>query len=166
VDLSCRDHNALEYCWFRHPSGYHLRFSTEMVLLEGLLESSPPRSYVYDDTLHLGVCAVRVSNANVSVDWGEWTCHLGVPGIPGEDHSVPITVRVSGKSEIAIMSQRKSSARNSTFLTHAESESASSRDNHIATLQRRIKWCCKFCRGNVYLYTGLQLPFKCFIGWS
>jgi hypothetical protein len=119
VDLSCRGHNALEYCWFRHPSGYHLRFTTETVLLDGLLESDPPRYYVYDDTLHLGVCAVRVSNASVSVDSGEWTCHLGVPGIPGEDHSVPITVRVSGKSEIAIP-QRESSNRKSTILTHLD----------------------------------------------
>lgn len=97
VYLSCRTHNELGYCWFRHPSGYHFRFATETVPLDGLLENNPPRYYKYDDTLHLGVCAIRVSNANVSVDSGEWTCHLGIPGSPEEDHSVSITVGVAGK---------------------------------------------------------------------
>jgi hypothetical protein len=95
--LSCKAHSPLEYCWFRHPSGYHFRFTTEVVPLDGLLEGYPPRIYQYTDTLHLGVCAIAVSNANVSVDSGEWTCHPGVLGSPEEDHSVPITVGVSGK---------------------------------------------------------------------
>jgi hypothetical protein len=135
VYLSCRVHNALEYCWFRHPTGYHFRYTTERVLLDGLLESSPLRQYVYDDRLHVGVCAIRVSNANVSVDSGEWTCHLGVPGSPEEDHSVPITVEVSGKFVTIMAAQRKSSARNSTFLTHADCDCASvfSRQSHCYT---------------------------------
>jgi hypothetical protein len=120
VYLSCRAHKALGYCWFRHPSGYHLRFTTEVVPLEGLLENYPPRMYKYDDTLYQGVCAIRVSNANVSVDSGEWTCHLGVPGSPEEDRSVPITVGVSGKYVTIIVPQTKSSARNCTFLIHAD----------------------------------------------
>lgn len=102
VYLSCRVHNALGYCWFRHPSGYHFRFTTEVVPLDGLLEASPTRFYKYDDTLHSGVCAIRVSNANVSVDSGEWTCQLGVPGSPEEDHSVPIRVGVSESSVISL----------------------------------------------------------------
>ncbi|XP_033610839.1 uncharacterized protein LOC111873065 isoform X3 [Cryptotermes secundus] len=101
VYLSCSAHNALEYCWFQHPSGYHFKFSTETVL-SGLQENTQPRSYKYDDTLHLGICAIRVGDADVNVDSGEWTCHLGVPGSPEEDHSVPITVRVSESGVISL----------------------------------------------------------------
>jgi hypothetical protein len=97
IYLSCRAYHALDYCWFRHPTGFHLRFSTEVLPLDGLLEAILPRYYVYDDTLQSGVCAVRVFTANRTVDSGQWTCHMGVLGSPAEDHEMDITVRVSGE---------------------------------------------------------------------
>jgi hypothetical protein len=89
--LSCSANRLLEYCWFQHPSGLPLHFSTKVVDL-----SEHYLSYVYDDTLQQGVCAVIVPQANSSADTGEWTCHLGTQGNLKEESSVPITVGISG----------------------------------------------------------------------
>jgi selenophosphate synthetase-related protein len=51
---------------------------------------------MYDDTLQLGVCAVIVLDADISVDSGEWTCNVGVLGSVTEDNAITITVGVSG----------------------------------------------------------------------
>jgi hypothetical protein len=95
--LSCKAYQVLEYCWFRHATGFVFPFSTEEVPLSGLLETHPYRYYLYEDTLQLGVCTIHVSTANSSVDSGQWTCHMGVQGSPEEDYKVNITVVVSGK---------------------------------------------------------------------
>jgi hypothetical protein len=93
--LSYKAHQALEYCWFRHPTGLHIRFSTQVVPLDGLPDS--PRYYMYDDTLQSGICRLGVQEAKSTVDRGQWTGHLGIRGSPEEDHAIPFTVEVSGE---------------------------------------------------------------------
>jgi hypothetical protein len=91
LQLSCSDQRALEYCWFRHPSGVALRFSTEWVSLD-----QPYRQYVYSNTLQQGVCTIRVLPAISSEDSGDWTCNLGILGSPAEDNAKPILVGFAG----------------------------------------------------------------------
>jgi len=91
--LSCSAQTALEYCWFRHPSGLPLRFSTDNVYLDGSVPT-----YAYEDTLQRGVCAIKVQTHS-SADSGEWTCNVGILGSFNEDYAVPIRVAVSGRIE-------------------------------------------------------------------
>lgn len=92
LSLSCSAQRALDYCWFRHPSGLHLRFSRTTVFL-----GSRPL-YVYDDTLLEGVCTISWLDPT-SEESGEWTCNVGFLGISNEDYAVPITVGISGRIE-------------------------------------------------------------------
>ena len=93
LTLSCSAQTAAEYCWFQHPSGVPLLFSTHRVTLDNI------RWYWYEDTLAQGVCTIKVESSNSSEDSGEWTCNLGLPVISNEEYVVPITVGVSGTIE-------------------------------------------------------------------
>ena len=93
LTLSCSAQTTAEYCWFQHPSGVPLLFSTDRVFLDNI------RSYSYKDTLAQGVCTITVESPSSSEDTGEWTCNLGLPGIYKGEYAVPITVGVSGTIE-------------------------------------------------------------------
>jgi hypothetical protein len=90
LSLSCSAQTVLDYCWFRHPSGLPLHFSTDIVNLDISL------SYVYEDTLQQGVCTIKLISSRSGEDSGEWTCNLGSLSSSNEEYTTPITVGVSG----------------------------------------------------------------------
>jgi hypothetical protein len=92
LSLSCSAQTALDYCWFRHPSGLPLSFSTNLAYLDG-----NRLQYVYEDTLQQGVCTIKLLTPSSGEDSGEWTCNLGSLGSSNEEYTMPITVGVSGK---------------------------------------------------------------------
>jgi len=99
LSLSCSAQAVLDYCWFRHPSGLPLRFSTDTVY-----ENGNRPHYVYEDTLLQGVCAITILTAR-SEDTGEWTCNVGFLGSSNEDNSVPITVGISETDVISLVKE-------------------------------------------------------------
>jgi hypothetical protein len=95
--LSCSAQTALDYCWFRHPSGMPISFSTITAYLE-----DNGQEYVYEDTLQKGVCTIKLVTASIDKDSGEWTCNMGSLSSRNEEYTVPITVGVSGTVETCL----------------------------------------------------------------
>ena len=92
LSLSCGAQASLDYCWFRHPSGVSLPFSTTSSWANYNLQ------YEYEDKLSQGVCAVNIQNHSTEHS-GEWTCNVGILGSSNEDYAVPIKVGISGRIE-------------------------------------------------------------------
>lgn len=108
--LTCSAQTALDYCWFRHPSGLPLRFSTDLVDLDGNW-----RQYIYEDTLQQGVCTIALLYPSSGQDSGEWTCSLGSLGRSNEEYTTPITVGVSGKLKTVCTTAKANCAKGLIF---------------------------------------------------
>jgi len=92
LSLSCGAQASLDYCWFRHPSGFSLPFNTTTPWAGYSLQ------YEYEDKLSQGVCSVTIHYASIQHS-GEWTCNVGILGSSNEDYAVPIKVGISGRIE-------------------------------------------------------------------
>ncbi|XP_069702846.1 uncharacterized protein [Periplaneta americana] len=101
MTLSCRAGTPLEYCWFRHPSGEHLRFS----IPKQPLQRDPFRFYWFADSLHLGVCALSVSQVDLYVDSGQWGCYVNDPDNADEDLEVLINVTVARTNVVSLVEE-------------------------------------------------------------
>jgi hypothetical protein len=94
LSLTCSAQTAMDYCWFRHPSGFPLLFSTENVL-----EGNIWLQYKYEDALQGGVCTIVLEFPSINRDSGVWTCNVGFLEHSNEEYTKPITVGFSGTVE-------------------------------------------------------------------
>lgn len=99
VNILCKAHIAVDYCWFTHPLGQRISVTdrltaTATATTTGDDPSSSDASY-FGAGLRMGECGITLPMATLN-DTGLWHCHLGTFRRTGWETSRSVPVRISG----------------------------------------------------------------------